>query len=428
MRIRDIYYRAKQNIKNNKKRSFKISFTVFLASFVIIIMSCLYSFSQNIFLKLSEDTQSLKTINIWGVTNTKVNGLVDVFVRDAASAWEYNDAKKLVDSFDRKLGRAYIFNELTPDFSVIKDETHTFKNLPVAVSFNELKSINNFQSGAAIKDINGAIVTKKFVESAVLSTNFENNKYVLETKDIVGKTLECTILKKILIDGNATLEEFTIPIRIDGVIDNSNNIYANDIIGDEEDKQKVFNDSALLLPIERIEAINEEFQLDYPFNNSNIIIKANDINSMDAIIENIDKTKFSKQSEYSKYTTFKYLNSLLQIIFGILGGTIIVSAIIGVTNMMHFSFLSKVDEFKILKMLRIKTFDLKAIYMCELIMLISSGIFMSILISIVPIMLINSLKIIVIKLFLILFIFGIFLCSVSIIPCNNVVNKIEEFK
>lgn len=423
MRIKDILYRANQNIKNNKKRSFKIIFTVFLASFVIIIMTCLYNFSQDILSKLSKDTDKLTTVNIWGIERTKANGLVDVLTSDSASAWNYNDAKNLVDSFDTTLGKAYISTQLTPDFSILADTTHTFKNLPMGISFNELKNIDDFYIGEKIKDINGAIVTKKFIESAVTTKDFENNNYTaLETKDIVGKILNCTVRKSTIIDGNAKWEEFNVPIRIDGVIDDKDNVYSNDIIGGEEDAQKVFNKSVLLIPIERIELLDKEFNLDYPFNNSSIVIKANSIDDMDSIVAKVDETRFLQDSDYSTYTNFKYLNFLLQLIFGILGISILISAVIGIANMMYLSFMNKIDDIKILKILGIKLFDLKAIYMCELIIMILWGVFL----SLIPIIFIKALRGVLVKLILVNLIFAIFICFIGILPCIKSINKISE--
>ncbi|MGL4655977.1 MAG: hypothetical protein ACRCWM_08840 [Sarcina sp.] len=423
MRTKDIIYRANNNIKNDKKRSFQVITTVFLASFVVMIVFCLGKISNNLLNSFNENKDKLTTINIWGVEYTKTKGLVDALTSDSASAWNYYDAKKLVDNFDSSLGHAYILGALPENTSYLEDKEDIFVASQIGISINELYKIDNFYMGGKIKDINGAIVSRKFIESAVSKEAYEKMDYSeLKTKDIIGKTLEMTINKKTMENGEIIWKEVKVPVRIDGVIDNEDNRYTNAIIGLEEDKQKVFNGSAVLIPMERIEMLDKEYKLEYPFANSEIVIKAHSIDNMDVIIEQIEQTPFLQSSEYAGYTTFKYLNFLLQIIFGILGISVVVSAIIGIINMMFISFRSNIEDIKILSLLRIDLKDLKMIYVFELGIMIGYGIIL----SMIPLIFIKYLRNMIFELLVINIIFGVFLCIICILPCIISIDKLKK--
>ncbi|MGL5066538.1 MAG: hypothetical protein ACRC6T_01745 [Sarcina sp.] len=423
MKIKDIIYRANRNIKNDKKRSLQLITTVFLASLVIMIVFCLGKFSGNLLTSFNENKDELTTIKIWGVEHTKSKGLVDALTSDRASVWSYYDAKKIVDDFDSSLGRAYIAGQLLGDFSHLEDEEDIFPATQMGINIDELYTIDDFYMGGRIKDTKGAIVTRKFIESAVSKENYKKRDYSdLKTKDIIGKTLDMTINRNVMENGESVWKEIKVLIRIDGVIENEKNIYTNAILGLEEDKEKVFNGSAILIPMERIEILDKEYGLEYPFSNSEIVISAHSIDNMDAIIEKIEETPFLQTSEYKSYTTFKYLNFLLQIIFGILGVSVIVSSVIGIINMMFISFRSNIDEIKILNFLGINLKDLKMIYIFELGIMIGYGIIL----SMVPLIFIKYLRNMIFELVFINIIFGVCLCIICILPCIISIDKLKK--
>ena len=365
----DIFNRAYKNIKNNKFQSFKIILLIFISTIILSSTVALFIASKD-YLKEVSNLDDLTTIKVNNIEARKTDGIVEAITSKRLGAWSLEEAKKVLNDFDKSLGNIYIRHILDPDLSIGEFENYIFRTCSIAIDYDQLKNINIY-SGEKIKDINGAIINRKFLEKAITKNDFKNNIYNnLKTVDIIGKTLEFPMYYNIYENDKIIKKEVKIPIRIDGVIDDKDEIYSeNEKLFDDNYSMNKFNYSYIFLPIERVEMIYKELGLDTDFDRLEVVIKANNIEKMNMIISDLNKTKYGNFSIYKKYVTFKYINFILKIVCIILSICILVSVIIGVSNMMTLSITSRNEEIKILKLLGIKNKDLKLIYLLESVLL-----------------------------------------------------------
>lgn len=422
MRKRDIISRAHTNIMNNKSGSFKIIVTVFMASLVVILTSFLYIWSNTIANKLQEDKEELLTISVSGTEKDKKSGVVDMLTGTWSKPWNYKEAKKIVESVDKSLGNAYMNGDLSWELGETSYDNYIMRGSPAGVSLAELQNVG-IAKGSKIKDINGVIVSEKFLEVALDKEKYENDNFLeMKSLDLVGKTIEFKVEQKIQGDLAPIWKEFKFKTRIDGVITNNEAKKYSAGVLDTETDLKLFDDSIILFPMERIIELSKQYDRIIDFGETDVIIEANSMESIDRILETLDQTQYSEYSKFREYSNQKYLNFLLKLIFLVLGLGVIISAVISVTNISYLSFMSKLEDKKKLILLRINIKDLKKIELYQNMILNFIGIF----ISILPCFFISFLRIYILQLMFISILFFIFICIISILPCRIMINKLYK--
>lgn len=422
MKKRDIISRAHTNIINNKSGSFKIIVTIFMASLVVILTSFLYMWSNTIVNKLQGDKEELLTIDISGTEKDKKSGVVDMLTGKWSKPWGYNEAKKVLDGVDESLGNVYMKGDLNWDLGETSYGNYIMRASPTGVSFKELQNLDVIK-GNKIKDTNGVLVSEKFLEVALDKEKYENGDFSeMKDLDLVGKTIEFKVEQKIQGDLAPIWKEFKFKTRIDGIISNNDARKYSSGVLDQDTELRLFNDSIILFPMERIFELSKKYNRVIEFGETSVIIEANNVESMGIILEKLDQTQYSEYSIFKEYTNQKYLNFLLKLIFLVLGVGVIISAVVSIANISYLAFMSKLEDIKKLILLRINIKDLKSIHLYQNMILIFSGIFLSIL----PCFFITFLRSYILQLIFVSILFFIFISIISILPCYIIINKLYK--
>lgn len=372
MRTHDMFIRAFKNLKRNLSRTKKTILSVSIGVFSITLMFALNIGSSQVLNVLQGNNNDFLKINVVATYLEKDDGL---YIKKKSTQSRYlndNEINYLLSNFKDRTSFGFVKKAFSSDYSHYTFDKYIIPAHTIGINYEALKDINlDFYKGNKIKDINGAIVSRSFIDKIMLKTDYDGGTYNKnQNVDLINKQIEIQLtFVKQSDNRNPIVIKIDMPVRIDGILQDDTQYFGD--VGktfDEKDPNSHFNydNSVLYIPLERI----TELENIYGNTNNNSVERTVTLNTIKVenvnyILEDLKNHNFSTVSSFDSYNSLKYVLFTVKLVLGALGVLILITSAIVIVNTMLMATIERKKEIGIIKAIGIKIRDIKIMYILE---------------------------------------------------------------
>ncbi|MGL5153222.1 MAG: ABC transporter permease [Clostridium sp.] len=347
----DIKDRAEENFLLNKKRSKRTVRAMAIGIFCITTMISITIGANNIINDFLSNKEDLLNVEVNGKIVSGGNlGILPIAQMTRIARLQNSDIDYIREEYSDLFSAEYLNSLIDQTLFTSTMDKYTFRQNTTAVSLESLENKDvKYYLGGNVKDVNGAVVSRSFIEKALLTDDWNNNKTnnFKKVDDIIGKTVYMQYVNVNWIDGEKEIIKKDIPVRIDGVFEDNTKYFGETrIIADPGYAMTDFDDCFMYIPIERIYDI-ERMMKSSMLSEIKVSLKAKDLESMELLINKLKDDKYMFKSKGDTYLTIKYITFTLKLLLGIIGVLILVTSTIGIVNVFLMSIIERRKEIDI---------------------------------------------------------------------------------